>query len=592
MIGMRSHPSDTLRLRRPLHAVFQVKELQGHPFGKNDLWQFARQQGMTRRRFLAVLSAGGAAAVISSCLPFLTKPTVTPAPTAVILPTPTPVSTPAPPPPPPSLGALPYATYAQLPRWRGFNLLEKCPNSSAVNDAPYQQADLDFMVEFGFNFVRLPLDYKIWTAAPGVYREAPLKEIDDCISWARARGIHVCLDLHRVPGYWVSDSASHDLWDATPAGGEARRQFAEQWELFAKRYRGIPPSELSFNLVNEPPQIAPAQYVRALLPAILAIRNQDPERLIIADGIYWGALPVKELAPYHVAQSIHQYEPMPLTHYNLSWIEDATEWPVPTWPIPVVVNKYLFGSTAHPNYHSPLVLLGTFQSGSKLSIHIKQVSTHVDLRIRADGVTVLKKVLNPGPSDPECISYTYQPQWFNYIGEYDLDLSAVLPNSTKEIRVEVLSGDYLTFSEILISPYPGSASNAVSIRPSSNVWGTRQTTLIVDSQGNLQNGDGSIRYDKNTLINDLAAPWSSFSERYHTGIHVSEMGVGGQTPHPVALAWLKDLLEMWKDADVGWALWNLRGEFGVLNSGRRDVEYEDYKGLQLDRKMLELLRQN
>jgi endoglucanase len=38
-------------------------------------------------------------------------------------------------------------------------------------------------------------------------------------------------------------------------------------------------------------------------------------------------------------------------------------------------------------------------------------------------------------------------------------------------------------------------------------------------------------------------------------------------------------------------LWNLRGDFGPLDSGRAGVAYEDYQGHPLDRQMLELLRQ-
>jgi hypothetical protein len=43
-------------------------------------------------------------------------------------------------------------------------------------------------------------------------------------------------------------------------------------------------------------------------------------------------------------------------------------------------------------------------------------------------------------------------------------------------------------------------------------------------------------------------------------------------------------------AEWGFALWQLRGTFGVLDSGRKDVQYEDFKNHKLDRKMLELLR--
>ena len=53
---------------------------------------------------------------------------------------------------------------------------------------------------------------------------------------------------------------------------------------------------------------------------------------------------------------------------------------------------------------------------------------------------------------------------------------------------------------------------------------------------------------------------------------------------------MRDGLELWKEAGWGWALWNFRGSFGVLDTRRRDVVYEDFKCHKLDRKMLGLLR--
>ena len=49
-------------------------------------------------------------------------------------------------------------------------------------------------------------------------------------------------------------------------------------------------------------------------------------------------------------------------------------------------------------------------------------------------------------------------------------------------------------------------------------------------------------------------------------------------------------MRLWKELNVPWALWNLRGSFGVLDSSRKDVTYEDFRGHKLDRKMLELLQ--
>ena len=73
-------------------------------------------------------------------------------------------------------------------------------------------------------------------------------------------------------------------------------------------------------------------------------------------------------------------------------------------------------------------------------------------------------------------------------------------------------------------------------------------------------------------------------------MHVGEWGPFNKTPHKVALAWMRDQLDLWKEAGWGWAMWNLRGAFGPLNSARADVAYEEFRGLKLDREMLRLLQ--
>ena len=60
----------------------------------------------------------------------------------------------------------------------------------------------------------------------------------------------------------------------------------------------------------------------------------------------------------------------------------------------------------------------------------------------------------------------------------------------------------------------------------------------------------------------------------------------------VCLAWMSDVLALWKEANWGWAMWNLRGAFGPLDSGRSDVTFEYVDGHTVDRKMLELLVAN
>jgi endoglucanase len=95
--------------------------------------------------------------------------------------------------------------------------------------------------------------------------------------------------------------------------------------------------------------------------------------------------------------------------------------------------------------------------------------------------------------------------------------------------------------------------------------------------------------DKTTLRKDRIEPWKKL-EAKGVGIHVGEWGAHNRTPHKVALAWMKDFLDLWKEAGWGWALWNLRGSFGVADSHRSDVAYEDFRGLKLDREMLKVLQ--
>jgi endoglucanase len=323
------------------------------------------------------------------------------------------------------------ASASRLPRWRGFNLLEKF---FGERNAPFRQADFEWTAEWGFDFLRLPLSYHCWSSPRSWrrLREPVLKEIDQAVSWGGKYKVHVCLNLHRAPGYCVNPPAEpFDLWKDE----EALKACALHWAHFARRYRGIPSSRLSFNLLNEPGRVPEAAYARVVRRLAEAIREQDPGRLIIADGLEWGTKPVPGLAKLKVAQSTRGYDPFRLTHYKASWVKGSDKWPVPTWPLK----------------------------------------------------------------------------------------------------------------------------------------------------------EGKRTWDKAELRRQRIEPWKRL-ERAGVGVHVGEWGAHQLTPHKVVLAWMRDCLALWKEAGWGWALWNLRGSFGVLDSGRPDVSYAAFRGHKLDRAMLNLLR--
>ncbi len=102
--------------------------------------------------------------------------------------------------------------------------------------------------------------------------------------------------------------------------------------------------------------------------------------------------------------------------------------------------------------------------------------------------------------------------------------------------------------------------------------------------------DGSVLLDRAGLERHYA-PWAELAQK-GIGVHCGECGGYNRTPHKVFLAWMRDVLEILTTCGIGYALWNFRGSFGVLDSGRRDVEYEEFHGHQLDRKLLALLQEN
>jgi endoglucanase len=385
---------------------------------------------ISRREFLSIISSGGTAALLASCMPKLLS-TVSPGSQPTLIEPDTTYTQ----------NAKGPISFANLPRWRGFNLLQKYRIDIPEWNKPFYESDLDIIAEWGFDFIRLPMDYRIWTISSNQYREKPLKEIDQVIEWAQLRGIHVNLCLHRAPGYCVNPpKETLNLWIDDAGGEEARQLFAEQWLMFSERYQNIPSWKLSFNLINEPPNISGEAYARSVSPAINAIRQTGPDRLIIADGTRHGTQPVYELVPFQIAQSTRGYAPFPITHYRASWVKGADQWPIPTWPLQYQINE-----------------LSTF---NKEMLWVKHVE-----------------------------------------------------------------------------------------------------------------------------------PWKKFNLEQSIGIHVGEWGAYNKTPHEVVLAWMEDCLQNWKLAGMGWALWNLRGGFGLLDSNRADIVYENYKGQKLDRKMLELLKQ-
>jgi endoglucanase len=219
----------------------------------------------------------------------------------------------------------------------GFNFPWMIGWRPGARPLPPDLKALDFMAENSFTFVRIPANYRFWTGDFDYMHpdQGTLAHIDSYLQACGARGLHMSLNLHRAPGYCINnnDLERHNLWrDKEPQDG-----FVNLWETWARRYKGVPARNLSFDLVNEPPNEGEYGFTREIHSALVrrttaAIRAVDPDRPVVIDGVGGGHLAMPELADLGVIHSGRGYMPFPVSHHRAEWWPGWKEAPPPRWP--------------------------------------------------------------------------------------------------------------------------------------------------------------------------------------------------------------------------------------------------------------------
>ena len=482
--------------------------------------------------------------------------------------------------------SLPEPTYSKLPVWRGFNLLEKF--MVPWNNKPFSEDDFRWISDFGFNFVRLPMDYRTWIV-DGDWRkfnEQTLKEIDQAVAFGEKYGIHVKINFHRAPGYTVANPPeAKSVW----TDSETQDVCALHWTTFANRYKGIPNRRLSFNLFNEPSNVPEKQYYDVHKMLIETIRAIDPDRLIICDGMDWGSKPAMVLRDLKVAQASRGYAPSEISHYGANWV-DSANFPTPSWPM-----RTINGLLPSPNKsetpadsRKPLEIVGPFSSQTKLRLKVASVSAKTKLAVKADDTTIFEHQFDPGPGEGEWKTVVHKPQWNVYQNVYDKNYETIIPKGTKTVRIFAADGDWVSVSEIGLQ---GENSQKELTVNATAGWGQNSSQLKYDDSKATPTISGGETRDKSWLKRTMIDPWKE-AQAAGIGVMIGEFGAHNQTPHDVTLAWLEDSLSNWNEAGWGFALWNFRGSFGIMDSDRKDVAYEDFHGHKLDRKLLQLLQKH
>lgn len=257
-----------------------------------------------------------------------------------------------------------------LPRWRGFNLTNffQAFSGGEQGDCMVREDDCKWIRDWGFDYIRLPMDYWLWIESDWrktkklepddvmKISEAVLEKVDRTVDLVRKCGLHLSLNFHRAPGYCINNPEREPfvLW----TDKRAEDAFVHHWDVFAKRYRGVPAKDLSFNLVNEAPgpragYMTREDYRRVMARATEAIRRMSPDRIVIIDGLSVGNDVVTEMIPTKVAQSVHAYTPAGISHYRASWVDKKGTFPEPTWPLKDKNGKVQYDRAALEKKYAP-----------------------------------------------------------------------------------------------------------------------------------------------------------------------------------------------------------------------------------------------
>jgi endoglucanase len=175
-----------------------------------------------------------------------------------------------------------------------------------------RKIDIDSMKAWGFNSVRLPMHYNLYTLpiekepVPGAHTwlEKGFEMTDQLLDWCKRNQLYLILDLHAAPGGQGTDSNISDRDPNKPSLWESEANKAKTialWRKLAERYRD---EEWigAYDVLNEPNwgfedyqndknglQEKKNEPLKKLyLDITAAIREVDKKHIIVIEGNGWG----------------------------------------------------------------------------------------------------------------------------------------------------------------------------------------------------------------------------------------------------------------------------------------------------------------
>lgn len=210
---------------------------------------------------------------------------------------------------------------------RGINLggyLSQCKHETEHYQSFIHESDIKQIAEWGFDHVRLPVDYEVLEDESGNEIQEGYGYVKQVLDWCVKYQLNMVLDLHKAYGYDFND-AGDDEKNNLFSDEALQERFVKLWVRIADAFASY--SNVAFELLNEVVEKENADAWNQLIKkAVDAIRNITAKTPIIYGGIQWNSVKTLKLLDVPKDENIiftfHFYEPLLFTHQKAHWVKN------------------------------------------------------------------------------------------------------------------------------------------------------------------------------------------------------------------------------------------------------------------------------
>ncbi len=219
---------------------------------------------------------------------------------------------------------------------KGINLggyLSQCVHTKEHHDTFIGEPDIAQIAAWGFDHVRVPVDYEVLEDEAGNSKEDGYQYLHNIHTWCAAHGLDMIIDLHKAYGYDFNnagDSEKNNLFH----DAYLQERFVSLWTNIAKAFGNY--SDIALELLNEVVENENADAWNKLIGQAVSAIRAVTDAPIIYGGIQWNSAKTLKLldkpAVENIIYTFHFYEPLIFTHQKAYWVPEMDKERTVSYP--------------------------------------------------------------------------------------------------------------------------------------------------------------------------------------------------------------------------------------------------------------------